>query len=445
MTVFRSDREADPMPAANEQIAGQGCVLRTKAIFTGQDAGLSQSIADLRKGYADATKIQSDGDREAAIHLANVNAQIDANVPAMGCEFIGHPPDQYEAGDSSKIPSSDPAWTIPTAKLRENLELTQALYGQNGALNKLLETRSPRDAQHAMELEDHLRRSMGETGPTLQPIEQPARQVWPETFPDGSLYQISDLADGQVQLKLITGEVFSGDARTVAQKIAESKVHTTRWGQEWKQKAQQQQPWEGPPSAILPASGVQDDEYGAPVMEVGQTVVPDNTYINLHNMATALGYNDINQLIADQMNLRAQTEQIGQELRADREERQNKECAAVFMAQHPDFPSSPEASEALCGIIDQNGMEYTPQALAIAHDHAIRTGVYQPLSREEQQLAMGIAPQVARPTPPPMLRGSNPESGWQGENDPYRVPLDDLRKQAIRQQLEGSTPSLAYR
>ena len=67
-------------------------------------------------------------------------------------------------------------------------------------------------------------------------------QARPETFPDGSLYQLKNLPDGQMEVQLVTGERFVGDPITVTQKLAESKVHTTVWARQKVREAQQTQP-----------------------------------------------------------------------------------------------------------------------------------------------------------------------------------------------------------
>jgi hypothetical protein len=163
-------------------------------------------------------------------------------------------------------------------------------------------------------------------------------------------------------------------------------------------------------------------------------------------MASALGYADANELITDQLALRAKTEQIAQELQAEKQNRQNREIAAVFLAQNPDFPNTDESIKMLDGLITRNGLEYTPENMAMAHSYAVKNGLYQPLSREEQQVAAGLAVQAQRPTPPPMIRSSSPESSaWQSGHDPQTMPLEELRRLAIRQELEGKHSSLSYR
>src|SRR6266542_5278188 len=86
MTVFRANSEIDPMPATTAQIDQQAAQLAGKqagprATFTGQDAGLSQSLNHLRNGYVNAAKVQSEQNQQAAIQRASVDSQIAANTP----------------------------------------------------------------------------------------------------------------------------------------------------------------------------------------------------------------------------------------------------------------------------------------------------------------------------------------------------------------------------
>ncbi len=85
MTVFRGNSEADPMPGSEEQINRQALSIKRltpTVISSGPDAGLRQSLADLRKGYEDASKFQSEQDQQAAMQRASVDAQISANTRA---------------------------------------------------------------------------------------------------------------------------------------------------------------------------------------------------------------------------------------------------------------------------------------------------------------------------------------------------------------------------
>ena len=114
--------------------------------------------------------------------------------------------------------------------------------------------------------------------------------------------------------------------------------------------------------------------------------------------------------------------------------------AMNFASRCPDFPGTTEASDALVSIVQGNGWQYNVDSLQAAHLLAVRNHVYVPLSAEAQQAANGNAAPMSRPNAPPMLQGSNPEF-TNAPPDPYNMPLGDLRKQAIKQELERNTPN----
>jgi len=183
------------------------------------------------------------------------------------------------------------------------------------------------------------------------------------------------------------------------------------------------------------------------VIDIGQTAVPDLTYAQYNSLAQAFGFNDINELVTDQINLRQQTQRLSQEVAADREERLNYEVAARFLGEHPEFPNSPEAINALDAVLKSNNVEYTPGNMSLAHAAAVRDGLYAALTQEEIAESMGVPPRTTRPTPPPMIRSGSPDvSAWQsGNHDPQTMPLEELRKKIIREQLAGKDSSLSYR
>jgi hypothetical protein len=114
--------------------------------------------------------------------------------------------------------------------------------------------------------------------------------------------------------------------------------------------------------------------------------------------------------------------------------------ALNFTARCPDFPGTPEASDAVVSIVQANGWQYNLDSLQAAHLLAVQNRVYTPLSGEALQAANGNVSQPSRPSAPPMLGGSNPEITHSVPN-PFEMPLQDLRKAAIRQQLETNGPN----
>src|SRR5712692_2793325 len=420
MTVFRGNSEADPMPGSEEQINRQALSIKRltpTVISSGPDAGLRQSLADLRKGYDNAAKFQNEQDQQAAMQRASVDAQISANTPAPGVEFFGHRPEQYQTGDASQIPSRDPMWEMPIADLRKNLQLIEKVEQATATANA---TRNPMDVQHALDLgqqlQDHAAKTLQPFAntPAQMPVQVPtAQNEYPETFPDGSLYQLTDKGDGAIEVKLITGERFIGTPLEVTRKIAESNVHTKRWARQQRAQAQQQQPQ--PANGNGNGNGSEDafsPDFGAWVAD---------------EQAKAFGFSDRNEML-----------RWGNQVNEMMESQRNQQIASDFLTRSPDYPNTPEAEAAIVGVIEKLGVDYTPDTLAAAHAYAVRNGLYQPLTVEQQRAALGIEQPQTRHAPPPMLRSGAPDAhGDPNANDPYKMPLEQLRKMAIREQLGG--------
>ena len=142
--------------------------------------------------------------------------------------------------------------------------------------------------------------------------------------------------------------------------------------------------------------------------------------------------------------MRAKTDRIEQELAAEREERQNHETASEFLARNQDFPNSDASIAILDQLIANNNLDWTEPNMSMAHSFAVAHGLYKPLTQGEIEAAAGVTVQSRRPVPPPMIPGGNPESNFRTE-DVHNMPLEQLRRLAIQQELEGKGSSLSYR
>ncbi len=197
MTTFRDNREADPMAGSAEQIAKSATFARTPqgpyaSRQTGQDAELSKSVADLKQSYLDAAKFQGGQEQQAAIHLANANAQIDANTPAFGAEIFNHRPEQYEVGNMSQVPSTDPVWKMPVTDLRHNLELIQ---DHQQAVAKAQASGHPMDVQRMLEAAQRMEENVYKTVKPFVPDLGP-----PITQEQGHYNKINRLSDSDAHL-----------------------------------------------------------------------------------------------------------------------------------------------------------------------------------------------------------------------------------------------------
>jgi hypothetical protein len=134
-------------------------------------------------------------------------------------------------------------------------------------------------------------------------------------------------------------------------------------------------------------------------------------------------------MVADQ-NARYQREQKNNEVL---EQYKNQNTVSQFFYEHPEYPNTDQANNALETIINRNGWEWTPDSMAAAHALAVQNRVYQPLSQQEIALANGYAPQVRRPTPPPIPRSSAADS-QATELNLWTEPLDQLKKRILAAQ-----------
>jgi hypothetical protein len=313
--------------------------------------------------------------------------------------------------------------TLPMDKLRQLTDLRHrvqtlaAATGQPGLADGVLESGPLSPANILGQLPN---------GPQVQPQAQP--QAKAETFPDGSLYQLQNLPDGNVEVRLITGEVFKGDPITVTQQMAKAQVNTKRWAQAQRAQAQQsQQPAEPIQLNQQPQQPINSSE------PAQQSTIADYW---ADQQAQAIGFSSKDEMLQWGQSITqfmAQQQQINEELA-------NERLAAEFAARVPEFPGTPEASEALATIVQNNGWDWNVESLQAAHLLATNNHVYQPLTAEQIQIANGAAPpQQPRTTPPPMLRTNNPEISNAALN-PYEMSLGDLRKVAIKQELDRNTP-----
>lgn len=228
--------------------------------------------------------------------------------------------------------------------------------------------------------------------------------------------KIEKRPDGQIDVELETGERFSGDPLEVTTKMAEAHVSTKKWGAEWKQKA------EAPPAATTPNA--------TPQSPADANEAQLQSYL-LTQTAKALGYGSADEYKADLAKVKGTVSEVSK-----------SNALQQFFTQHPEFPGTPEANDAIGKIFDEKGWnEMTADNLHFAHLEAIhRHGKdpkqgYEPLSSEAVNSAWANQMSAAnRQAAPPMLRGNNPELSGTNQ-DAWTMPLADLRKAAIQQEL----------
>src|SRR5579872_745266 len=276
--------------------------------------------------------------------------------------------------------ASDPAYNIQLAE--DGNGGFQLVNGLDPGLAEQV-TIASSDAQ-TMPL-DELRRS----------VQRPNQRQANPANPNEPLVTFIDQPDGTFDAKLITGETFRGfkanENRDAIRKIAESKVNTRRHYENLMQQ---------------PANGHQPQPQAQP--QPSNPAVNENQSLTdwfLDETAKRFGYQNGTEMVADQ-NSRYQREQQNNALL---EQYKNERTVQEFFANHPEYPNSEQANNAIEQIINRNGWEWTPDTMAAAHALAVQNRVYQPLTQEEIAVANGYAPAERRPAPPPMIRGGSPE------------------------------------
>jgi hypothetical protein len=435
---------ATPSPANDAALAAQLEISRNAEI-----ANLEQKSSEVQQQYREEkARIESDKHRSSEVVQTSLNAALDNRAIAAEANYQQaiqnaqaveraafqnlEEPKVFNYHHLSGLPLNQHADIVRTSqellKARDVYLEThpeqrdnpahQARIGEDGfvkfgpELQGQIEIASPDEAR-AMPL-DELRR-------TVQRPNQ--RQV----NPNEPLVTFIDQPDGTFDAKLVTGETFRGfkanENRDAIRKIAESKVNTRRHYEN----LVQQQPANGQQTQVQPQEQPQAQPANNPTAE-GSSL----TDWFLDETAKRFGYRNSVEFIADQ-NARYQREQQNNQLL---EQYKNQNTVSQFFYEHPEYPNTDQANNALEQIINRNGWEWTPDTMAAAHALAVQNRVYQPLSQQEIAAANGYAPEVHRPVPPPMPRGGNPESGTPVQSE-YEMPLDQLRKLALGAQRGG--------
>jgi hypothetical protein len=378
------------------------------------DAALAASLKELRDGSQEYARLRTEADRQQfeAIAADNIRKTQSAAAEATdkaSIETMNRTLREREDGLralsewEAVAQSIDPAkketeWTLPLDKLKD-IAVTQQKVINTTGMDPL--NFNPMDA------------------PVQTKIKNGREYLAPVPFPDGKLYHVENLPDGQVKLNLSTGETFTGDnMETLLAKVSEAKVQTTVWA---RQKAAQAQQTQQPPSQ--------------PVENLGQEFTPSGSLADdlaarqRESVARSFGFSSADEMIQDYQS----NKQLAKEAQAFSAEAKMDRALTTFSTQHPDFPGTDEANDALGRIFDERGWEVTAENLELAHSLAVQRRMYEPLGAEAIAVAYGQAP-ARRASAPPMLRTNNPEI-TNAAPDPYNMPLADLRQQAIAQEL----------
>jgi hypothetical protein len=297
--------------------------------------------------------------------------------------------------------ASDPAYNIQLAE--DGNGGFQLVNGLDPGLAEQVTITSPDEAR-TMPLEE-LRRN----------IQRPKER---QADPNEPLVKFVDQPDGTFDTQLITGETFRGfkatENREAIRKIAESKVNTRRHYENLMQQQQPGQPTNGQQPQQQPTNG----QHTEPGLTANQPF--DSQAYLREETAKALGFTNADEMITDYRFMREQAEKY-----------RILELSSSFHSRNQDFPNADQAVEALEQVCRANNWDMENiDNLSNAHAVAVRHGLYQPLSQDQIRASYAGPEPAHRPTPPPMIRSSNPDMARPTE-DPHTMPLDQLRRLAL--------------
>jgi hypothetical protein len=236
--------------------------------------------------------------------------------------------------------------------------------------------------------------------PAADPAPSPAAPTPVQA--DGVTY--TKQADGSYHIKLATGEEFKGTADDVVVAMGKAQISTKEWGKGFKEQLEAKN----------------NPQPQAPEVDPAEQFIAET-------VAKSLGF-------ASAEDMKAFVGNSRQEAVASREQR----LALEFHRLAPEFPATPDATQAVLKYAAENGMiqvdangvivSGTPQALRAAHLACVAEKKYIPLTQEQM-----AAQQVTKPaTPAPIIPPQRNETPAQTIN-PYdlNVPLEKLREQAM--------------
>jgi hypothetical protein len=244
--------------------------------------------------------------------------------------------------------------------------------------------------------------------------------------PQSNEATLNDLGSGQFALAYPTGEVFRGSMEEIQSAVIKAGIETKRWGRSLNAEVKQLR-------AQLAA--LQNGQApGNPVPETPQPTweqlgqLPDeSSRFLVENAAKVLGYRNADELINHQLERDQKLASVEQKL----EQYENDKILGDFMLMAPDYPDTKQAANAIAQIIDASGLEWNADNMALAHQHAVRKGLYQALRPEEIEVSNQPQPRSGRHVPPTPPTGNAP--GAEGAINLWGMAQDELRKQVLEQ------------
>jgi hypothetical protein len=442
---------ATPSPSNDAALAAQLEISRNAEI-----ANLEQKSSEVQQQYLqEKTRLEDQKQRSAEVVQSGVNAALDNAALRSEAEYNQAFKNLQTAGElATRTSAANPRETrLPLELHRQVVEATQKFLSAQSdyvsthpdkASDPAYNIQLAEDGNGGFQLVNGLDPGLAEQVTIASPDDvraMPLDELWQlvQRKKNGIMQNadkppvsLVDQPDGTFNVVLQSGETFKGfpqslkgENREAIRRLAEGRVSTQQYYQSLLEQAvaQQQQPANGqqtqPQPQVQPANGAANENQSLTDWFLDET-------------AKRFGYQNGAEMVADQ-NARYQREQQNNELL---EQYKNQNIVSQFFMEHPEYPNTDQANNALEQIINRNGWEWTPDSMAAAHALAVQNRVYQPLSQQEIALANGYAPEAHRPAPPPMIKSGSPDNARPAMNE-WEMPLDQLRKQALAAQTGG--------
>lgn len=245
---------------------------------------------------------------------------------------------------------------------------------------------------------------------------------------NGQPYEINKGADGSYVVTIDTGERFRGkNADEVIEKLTHSKRKTGIWGRDLNRQL----------SELRSGNGAQPSPQTSQPQAAAVNADPASLITDpdiAEKFARSVGFSDAQEMIGDYQRTQQQLQEMQSKLEAANQfasKYEDEQLAERFVMENPDFPGTAEATAILEKIMDSSDLDWSkPENLSLAHQHAIRKGLYRPLTTEEIRVANGERlPTQARSAPPTPPPSGAPDNG--ANPDPWRMATDDLRKRVL--------------
>lgn len=235
--------------------------------------------------------------------------------------------------------------------------------------------------------------------PVTEPISAPNTVLFPETPapetppetpapaapPVDTGYKINTLENGQQEVTLQTGQVYRGTPDQVLNELAKAQFNASQRITELGRLV--------PPPAPPAPTGPQIDPTAKALADL---------------TAQGMGFSNAEEYMAEVNQVKTYYQKQHQDANVKQ-----------FLSENPDFPATNENGEKIDAIVTQLGMEPNPLSWQIVHNHLKATGQYN-----------AVAPPVQAPRAPGMPLPPTGTTAVSAEQDPWAMPLDQLRNLA---------------